>query len=128
IYTSTNDYQVIMELMPEYQLDPKALNLLYVRSASGKLVSLNTVATARTTVGPLSVNHLTQTPSVTISFNLVPGVSLGDAVDRIEEAARETLPDSVRTTFQGAAAAFQSSLVGMGVLAAMAILVIYMVL
>jgi HAE1 family hydrophobic/amphiphilic exporter-1 len=128
IFTPTNDYQVILELMPQYQLDPNALNMLYVRSSTGKLVALNTVATARTTVGPLSVNHLTQTPSVTLSFNLQPGVALGDAVDRVQEMARETLPDSVRTSFQGAAAAFQSSLVGMGVLAVMAILVIYMVL
>jgi len=128
IFTPTNDYQVIMELMPEYQLDPNSLNMLYVRSNTGKLVALNTVARARTTVGPLAVNHLTQTPSVTISFNLGPGVALGDAVERVEEAARETLPDSVRTSFQGAAAAFQSSVVGMGVLLVMAILVIYMVL
>src|SRR5712692_3443752 len=128
IFTPTNDYQVIMELMPQYQLDPNSLNMLYVRSSSGKLIALNTVAKARTTVGPLSVNHLTQTPSVTISFNLQPGLALGDAVDRVEEAARETLPDTVRTAFQGAAAAFQSSLIGMGLLVATAILVIYMVL
>jgi len=127
IFTPTNDYQVIMELKPEYQLDPNALNLLYVRSSSGKLVSLNTVASAHTTVGPLSVTHLGQIPSVTISFNLQPGVSLGEAVERVEEAA-QSLPDTVRTTFQGVAAAFQSSLTGMGLLLLMAILVIYMVL
>jgi HAE1 family hydrophobic/amphiphilic exporter-1 len=74
------------------------------------------------------VNHLGQLPAVTISFNLAPGVSLGDAVGRVEEAARETLPATVNTTFQGVAAAFQSSLVGMGLLVIMAILVIYMVL
>ena len=110
------------------QLDPNALNLLSVRSSTGNLVALNTVASARTTVGPLSITHLSQIPSVTISFNLAPGVSLGDAVERVEDAARETLPDTVRTSFQGVAAAFQSSFVGLGLLMVMAILVIYMVL
>jgi len=128
IYAPTNDYQVILELLPQYQTDPSALNMLYVRSSTGKLVSLNTIAKAQTTVGPLAVNHLGQLPAVTISFNLAPGVSLGDAVGRVEDAAREALPDTIHTTFQGVAAAFQSSLVGMGLLVIMAILVIYMVL
>jgi hydrophobic/amphiphilic exporter-1 (mainly G- bacteria), HAE1 family len=127
IYTPTNDYWVMMELMPQYQADPSALNLLYVRSSTGKLVSLSTVAKARTTVSPLAITHLGQLPSVTISFNLQPGVALGDAVDRIEEAA-QNLPDTVHATFLGTAAAFQSSLVGMGMLLIMALLVIYMVL
>ena len=101
---------MILELLPQYQTDPSALNLLYVRSATGKLVPLDAVAKPHDTVGPLAVTHLGQLPSVTISFNLAPGVSLGDAVDRIESAARETLPADIRTTFQGVAAAFQSSL------------------
>ncbi|MBZ5618599.1 MAG: efflux RND transporter permease subunit [Acidobacteriia bacterium] len=128
IYTPTDDYQVIMELLPKYQLDPNALGLLYVGSSNQKLVSLGSLAKLRTEAAALSVAHLGQLPAVTISFNLVPGVALGDAVDRVEQAARETLPDSVRTSFQGVAAAYQSSLGGMGVLLAMAILVIYMVL
>ena len=128
IYTPTNDYQVLMELLPRYQLDPAALHLLYVRSDAGKLVPLDAVTKPRNTVGPLSVTHLGQLPSVTLSFNLAPGVSLGDAVERIETAARETLPADIRTSFQGVAAAFQSSLQGMGLLLVMAILVIYMVL
>jgi HAE1 family hydrophobic/amphiphilic exporter-1 len=129
IYAATNDYWVIMELLPQYQTDPTALDLLYVRSTTtGKLTPLSTVAKARTTAGPLAVTHLGQTPSVTISFNLAPGVALGDAVDRIEEAAAEVLPDTVHATFLGMAAAFQSSLKGMGFLVIMAILVIYMVL
>ena len=127
IYTPTNDYQVIMELLPQYQLDPKALSLLYVTSASGKLVPLDEVSKSHVTVGPLAVTHLGQLPSVTISFNLGPGVSLGEAVDEIEEAARQ-LPADIHTAFQGVAAAFQSSLTGMGFLLVMAILVIYMVL
>ncbi len=128
IYTPTNDYWVVMELLPRYQLDPAALHLLYIRSATGKLVPLDAVTKPRNTVGPLSVTHLGQLPSVTLSFNLAPGVSLGDAVDRIENAARETLPADISTSFQGVAAAFQSSLQGMGLLLVMAILVIYMVL
>ncbi len=127
IYTPTNDYEVIMELLPQYQMDPKALNLLYVTSASGKLVPLDEVTKPHVTVGPLAVTHLGQLPSVTISFNLAPGVSMGSAVDEITEAAR-SLPDTIRTSFQGVAAAFQSSITGMGFLLVMAILVIYMVL
>jgi hydrophobic/amphiphilic exporter-1 (mainly G- bacteria), HAE1 family len=128
IYTPTNDYQVLLELMPRYQMDPAALHLLYVRSDVGKLVPLDAVTKPRDTVGPLSVTHLGQFPSVTLSFNLAPGVSLGDAVGRIETAAREALPADIQTSFQGVAAAFQSSLQGMGLLLVMAILVIYMVL
>ncbi len=89
---------------------------------------LDSVARLKTGLGPLTVAHLGQLPAVTISFNLAPGVSLGDAVGRVEEMARENLPATIRTSFQGVAAAFQSSLQGMGILLAMAILVIYMVL
>ncbi len=128
IYTPTNDYQVIMELLPRYQMDPNALRLVYIRSSNGKLVPLDAVTKPRNTVGPLSVTHLGQLPSVTISFNLTPGTSLGDAVGRVEQVARETLPADINTSFQGVAAAFQSSLQGMGLLLVLAILVIYMVL
>ena len=128
IYAPNDDYQVIVELLPEYQLNPKALGLLYVRSSSGKLVPLHTVAGLHTGTGPLTIAHLGQMPAVTISFNLQPGVSLGTAVDRIEEVARDIVPPTISTSFQGMAAAFQSSLKGMGILLAMAILVIYLVL
>jgi len=128
IYAPTNDYWVIMELLPQYQRDPRALDLIYVRSSNGKLVPLSTVTKVRTIAGPLAVNHLGQLPSVTISFNLQPGVALGDAVERVETAAREVLPPTVSATSQGVAAAFQSSFVGLGLLLVMAILVIYMVL
>jgi HAE1 family hydrophobic/amphiphilic exporter-1 len=128
IYTPTNDYQVIMELLPEYQRDPNALHLMYIRSSSGKLIPLDSVTNPKGTVGPLQITHYGQLPSVTISFNTAIGVSLGDAVERVNEAARLSLPASVRTLFQGTAAAFQSSLTGMGVLLVMAILIIYMVL
>ncbi len=128
IFKPNNDYQVIMELLPEYQRDPASMSLLYVRSSAGRLIPLSTLATLRYTVGPLLITHYGQLPSVTYSFDLAPGVSLGDAVDRIGAAAREELPPTIRTVFQGTAAAFQSSLTGMGVLLVMAILVIYMVL
>jgi HAE1 family hydrophobic/amphiphilic exporter-1 len=128
IYTATNDYQVILELLPKYQLDPGVLQMLYVSSARGKQVPLHSVSKLKTTAAPLTVAHLGQLPAVTISFNLQPGISLGDAVGRVEAAAAQHLPDTVRTSFQGMAAAYQSSLGGMGVLLVMAILVIYMVL
>ncbi len=128
IFTPTNDYQVIMELLPEFQRDPNALRLLYVRSDSGKLVPLSSVTTPRNSVGALTVNHLGESPSVSYSFDLAPGISLGEATDRIEEAARQNLPAGIRTAFQGTAAAFQSSFSGLGMLLIMAVLVIYMVL
>jgi HAE1 family hydrophobic/amphiphilic exporter-1 len=128
IYAANNDYQVILELQPEYQRDAAAMQLLYIRSASGQLVPLNAVATITRGLGPLTVNHLGQLPAVTISFNIRPGVSLGDGVAMVEKAARETLPEGISTSFQGTAQAFQASMRGLGVLLVMAILVIYIVL
>lgn len=128
IYAPHNQYRVIMELEPRYQRDPRALALLYVRSAGGDLVPLESVARFRRSFGPLSVNHSGQLPSVTVSFNLAPGVSLGDAVLEVQKVARETLPATVSTSFQGTAQAFQSSMEGLGMLLMLAILVIYLVL
>ncbi len=128
IYTPINQYQVIIELEPQYQLDPSALSMLYIRSSTGQLVPLNTVANLRSGLGPLSLNHLGQLPSVTISFNIKPGVSLGDAVAAVEKAVKATLPATINTSFQGTAQAFETSLQGMGLLLIMAIVVIYIVL
>jgi HAE1 family hydrophobic/amphiphilic exporter-1 len=128
IFTPTNTYQVIMEVEPRYQTDPEALSRLYVRSSSGVLVPLSAVVTMAPGVGPLLVNHLGQLPSVTVSFNLQPGVSLGQAVAAVDKVGRATLPASITTSFQGTAQAFQASLQGMGILLLMAILVIYLVL
>jgi HAE1 family hydrophobic/amphiphilic exporter-1 len=128
IFTPTNTYQVIMEVEPRYQTDPEALSRLYVRSSSGALVPLSAVVTMTPGVGPLLVNHLGQLPSVTVSFNLQPGVSLGQAVAAVDKVGRATLPASITTSFQGTAQAFQASLQGMGILLLMAILVIYLVL
>ena len=128
IYTSVDSYYVILEVKPEFQRDPKALGQLYIRSSSGPLVPLSEVVKLTPGAGPLTISHLGQLPATTISFNLLPGVSLGDATERVQSLAKEILPQSVSTSFQGAAAAFQSSLQGMGLLLALAILVIYMVL
>jgi HAE1 family hydrophobic/amphiphilic exporter-1 len=128
IYTPTNQYFVIMEVAPEFQRDTSALSLIYLRSRSGKLVSLDTVATLRRDVGPLTVNHLGQVPSVTLSFNLKSGVSLGEATTAIEKIARQDLPRTVSYSFAGTAQAYASSLAGMGLLLVTAVIVIYIVL
>jgi len=128
IYAPNNEYWVIMELEPQYQLDPQMLSYLYVRSSNGQLVPLNSVASLTTSLGPLTVNHMGQLPSVTISFDLLPGVSLGQGVDEIQNLASKTLPLTINTSFQGTAQAFQQSLKGLGMLLVMAILVIYIVL
>jgi len=128
IYTPNNQYWVILELLPEYQRDPSALKLLYLRSQKGNLVPLTSVASASNDVGPLSVNHSGQLPSVTLSFNLPPGVSLGSAVNDVQKAARQTLPSTISTGFSGTAQAFQSSQQGLIFLLILAIVVIYIVL
>jgi len=129
IYTPTNQYWVIMELDPKYQRDPTELSLLYVRSQSGKLVPLNSVARLTPTIGPLTVTHLGQLPAVTISFNLQPGVSLSEAVVEVQKVQRELrLPATIVGSFQGTAQAFQASLKGQGLLLVVTILVIYLVL
>ena len=128
IYAPTNEYWVIMELEPQYQEDPQMLSYLYVRSTGGQLVPLNAVSSVSTSLGPLTVNHLGQLPSVTVSFDLAPGVSLGQAVSEIQDLAANTLPLTISSSFQGTAQAFQQSLTGLGLLLVMAILVIYIVL
>ncbi|HUC40841.1 MAG TPA: efflux RND transporter permease subunit [Gemmatimonadales bacterium] len=128
IYTPNNQYWVILELLPEYQRDPSALQLLYLRSQKGTLIPLTSVASASNDVGPLSVNHSGQLPSVTLSFNLPPGVSLGTAVNDVQKAARQTLPSTISTGFSGTAQAFQDSQKGLFFLLLLAIVVIYIVL
>jgi len=128
IYTPNNQYWVILELLPEYQRDPSALQLLYLRSQTGKLIPLTSVASASNDVGPLSVNHSGQLPSVTLSFNLPPGVSLGAAVNDVQKAARQSLPSTISTGFSGTAQAFQASQQGLVFLLLLAVVVIYIVL
>jgi hydrophobic/amphiphilic exporter-1 (mainly G- bacteria), HAE1 family len=149
IYAPNNAYRVIMELQPQFQLDPAALSMLYIRSnkpatlttvsnddgsttstgsGAGQLVPLSTVANITKSLGPMSINHLGQLPAVTLSFNLKPGVALGDAVNEVNQTARKVLPDTITTSFQGTAQAFQSSFRGLGLLLIIAIAVIYIVL
>jgi HAE1 family hydrophobic/amphiphilic exporter-1 len=128
IFAPDDQYQVIMQVAPQYQRDPAALSMLYVQTNAGTLVPLSTVVTTRQTVGPLSVNHTGQLPSVTLSFNLKPGVALGDAVARVQTVARDTLPATIAGSFQGTAQAFQESMAGLGWVLALAIFVIYVVL
>ncbi len=128
IYAPNNQYQVILSVAPEFQRDPAALSMLYVRSSTGKLVPLDAVAKVTTGAGALTVSHTGQLPSVTISFNLKPGYALGDAVGQIQTLAASTLPATVSTRFQGAAQAFQDSLRGLGLILIMAIVVVYLVL
>jgi HAE1 family hydrophobic/amphiphilic exporter-1 len=128
IYAPDNQYQVLLGVAPEFQRDPSALSQLYVRSSSGRLISLDTVATPTMQAGPQTISHTGQIPSVTISFNLKPGVALGDAVTAVQQLADNTLPSAVSTSFQGTAQAFQDSLQGLGLILAMAIVVIYLVL
>ena len=128
IYAPTNDYQVILELLPRYQKDPEALSLIYLRGNKGQLVPLSTVAKFREEFGPLIVNHSGQLPAVTVSFGLQPGYSLGQAVAAVEKVAQATLPATISTSFQGEAQAFQSSMAGMQLILIIAVLVMYLVL
>ncbi len=129
IYGAASQYQVILEVSPEFQLDPSMLSRLYVRATGGKLIPLDTVTRVSRSTQALTVNHQGQLPSVTISFNLVPGVSLGEAVNHIKALEREMrMPASLNTSLQGTAQAFEASLQGLGVLLLVAVLVVYIVL
>jgi HAE1 family hydrophobic/amphiphilic exporter-1 len=128
IYTPNDQYWVVMELLPEYQRDLSAMDLLHITGRQGVSVPLGSLAKVTPGTGPLMVNHSGQLPSVTLSFNLEPGTSLGTAVERVEAAAREVLPSSISTSFAGTAQAFQEAQAGLAVLLVMAILVIYLVL
>jgi HAE1 family hydrophobic/amphiphilic exporter-1 len=129
IYTPANEYRVITEVEPQYQRTPEAMSKLYIRSLGGPLVPLDTVAKLVRTVGPLTINHWGQLPAVTISFNLAPGVSLGDAANAVQDALRKMrLPASLTTNFHGTVEAFQNSFRGLTILLVVAVLVIYIVL
>jgi HAE1 family hydrophobic/amphiphilic exporter-1 len=128
IYAAINEYKVLLELKPQYQADPNALSLLYFKSTGGALIPLDTLAKVHEEIGPQAVNHYGQLPAVTVSFNLKPGASLGDVVSKIQAIAKDTLPDTISTNFQGAAKAFQNSLGNLWVLLIVAILVVYIVL
>ena len=129
INTSANQYQVIVELLPKFQSSPAALQRLYITSTSGQLVPLSAVTTIVAGTQPLSVNHSGEVPAVTISFDLPPGKTLSDAVTAVREASAAVgMPDSVQASFQGTAAAFQSSTQNMGMLLLIAMIVVYIIL
>jgi HAE1 family hydrophobic/amphiphilic exporter-1 len=128
IYTPSNLYQVIMEAQTEFQDNPNDLSMLYLRSGNGALVPLDAVTTRRQIIGPQSINHLGQLPAVTLSFNLPPGTSLGQALDQIQEVASQVLPGDISAAPQGTAQAFQQSFRNLNVLLLVAIGVVYIVL
>ena len=129
IYTSSDNYQVIMQVSAEDRTDEGAFNKIYVRAKSGSLVSLASIATVEREVGPLSINHTGQLNALTVSFNLAPGAALGEASEKIEQFKRElNMPVSILTSYGGDAAAFQSSQSSQTILIVAALLVIYVLL
>ena len=128
IYTTQAEYWVVFQVQNRFESDPNMLSELYIHSSTGQLVPLSAVSRFDTSLGPLTVNHTGQLPSVTLSFNLAPGVALGQAVNELEALAKSMLPISIETSFQGAAQAFQQSLTGLGILLVIMVLVIYIVL
>ncbi len=128
IYAAVNEYEVLLELEPAYQADPNALSMLYFKGTTGTLVPLDTLATLKTDVGPQAINHNGQLTAATISFDLQPGVALGQVVSEITDIANKTLPSTISFSFQGAAKAFESSLGNLWVLLMIAIVVVYIVL
>ncbi|MBR7793101.1 efflux RND transporter permease subunit [Undibacterium sp. FT147W] len=129
MYTNVDSYQIIMEVAPDAKKDESAINGIYVRSNTGTLVPLSSVATVKRTVGPTSINHVGQLQAVTVSFNLAPDTALGEATNRIEKYREEIkLPTSIITSYGGDAAVFKNSQSGQVVLIVAALLVIYVLL
>jgi hydrophobe/amphiphile efflux-1 (HAE1) family protein len=129
IFTTLNQYYVILEVDPSYQLGPNALSRIYARSTSGAQVPLSQIASITPSVAPLAVNHQGQFPSVTLSFNLAAKTAIGDAVTAIDKAAAElNMPSSIATSFQGSAQAFQSSLSSTPILILAALVAVYLIL
>jgi HAE1 family hydrophobic/amphiphilic exporter-1 len=129
IYAPANQYVVILEVLPQYQRTPEALSKLYLRSGNNALVPLESVVRTRRQTGPLSINHFGQLPAVTVSFNLRPGYSLGQAAQLVDDTIREMrMPATIGASFQGTVREFQSSFANLSILLLIAILVIYIVL
>jgi HAE1 family hydrophobic/amphiphilic exporter-1 len=129
IYAPANQYVVILEALPQYQRTPDALSKLYLRSANNALVPLESVVRTRRQTGPLSINHFGQLPAVTVSFNLRPGYSLGEAAQQVDDTIRQMrMPATIGASFQGTVKEFQSSFANLSILLLIAILVIYIVL
>jgi HAE1 family hydrophobic/amphiphilic exporter-1 len=129
IYASSDQYSVILQVTPQDQRNPDALSKLYVRSSNGSLVPISAMARTHLQTGPLSINHFGQLPAVTISFNLRPGYSLGQAAQQVDNTIAELrIPKTISTAFQGTVKEFQNSFANLSVLLIVAILVIYIVL
>ena len=128
IYSPTNQYEVLLEMLPQFQQHTDGLDMIYLKSDTGQMVPLSAVARLEENAGPQSIPHSGQLPSVTISFGLRPGTSLGQATDEIDEAAKANLPATITGAFQGTAKVFQDSMKNMGILLIVAIAVVYIVL
>ena len=129
IYAPANQYLVILEVDPKYQRTPDALSKLYMRSSGGSLVPLEAVVSTKRQTGPLNINHFGQLPAVTLSFNLRPGYSLGQAAQQVDGAIADLrMPPTIGTSFQGTVKEFQSSFRNLSILLVVAVLVIYIVL
>ena len=128
IYSPTNQYEVLLEMLPQFQQHTDGLKMIYLKSDTGQVVPLNAVAQLVENAGPQSIPHSGQLPSVTISFSLRPGTSLGQATDEIDEAAKANLSPTITAAFQGTAKVFQDSMKNMGILLIVAIAVVYIVL
>ncbi len=128
IYSNVNEYKVLLELLPEFQQDPRALSMLYFKPPSGKLIPLDALAEITEETGPQAIAHSGQLPAATISFAISPGHALGEALETVKEAAEHIVPPSISTNFSGMAAAFEGSLGNLWVLLFIAIMVVYLVL
>jgi multidrug efflux pump len=129
IYTGLNQYFVVLEVLPEFQQNPDSLNSVYVKSSTGQQVPLSAISRFAPTTTPLAVSHQGFFPAVTLSFNLAPGLALGDAVTTIQAAERQmNMPASIRASFQGTAQAFQASLATQPILILAALVAVYIVL
>jgi HAE1 family hydrophobic/amphiphilic exporter-1 len=128
IYSPKAQYRVVMEVQPKYQAFADYLSKIYFKTNTGALVPLDSLAKLKEGVGPQSINHVGQLPSVKVSFNLKPGISLGEVVGKLDDLAKKTLPGNISAKFSGNAQAFQDSVAGMGVLFLVAVLVVYIVL
>jgi len=129
IYTQLNQYYVVLEVLPEYQQSPDALKSVYVKSANGQQVPLSVISHFAPSTTPLAVNHQGFFPAITLSFNLAPGVALGEAVAAVQAAERQmNMPASIQASFQGTAQAFQASLATQPILILAALVAVYIVL
>jgi HAE1 family hydrophobic/amphiphilic exporter-1 len=128
LYGVQDQYGVMLEIDRKYQADVNAMDSLFITAPSGAMVPLNSLAEVKNSVGPVSVAHVGQLPGVVLSFNLAPGVSVGDAVTVINDIAAEVAPDGVSTAFTGSAKAFQEAFRSLPILMLVTILLIYMIL